>query len=153
MTVTICFLCCNNNGSGGFRSRYSLPGGGCPSLHPDYSSFTSHYNIRNKITKHTSITLEDMVSSPLARLYTNVNGCGWRSFKSTLFAWLRRRRRRKKNFSLSFHFPHKSGIPLPVKVGRLSVESGVPGDRKRETEVPLGKPFNATIYTAARAGS
>lgn len=71
----------------------------------------------------------------------------WRSF--TLFAWLRRR----KKVALSFHFPHKSGIPLPVKVGRLSTESGVPSDRKRETEVPLGKPFNATIYTAGRAGS
>lgn len=106
--------------------------------------------MRNKITKHTSITLEDIASSPLARLYTNrpvLMVTGWRSF--TLFAWLGR----EKNVSLSFHFPHKSGIPLPVKVGRLSAESGVPGDRKRETEVPLGKPFNATIYTAGRAGS
>lgn len=57
----------------------------------------------------------------------------------------------EEDVSLSFHFPHKSGIPLPVKVGRLSAESGAPGDRKRETEVPLHKPFNATIYTAGRA--
>lgn len=54
-------------------------------------------------------------------------------------------------YYVSFHFPHKSIIPLPVKVGRLSADSGVEGDRKRETEVPSDKPFNGTIYTAGRA--
>jgi hypothetical protein len=55
------------------------------------------------------------------------------------------------NVSFPFHFPHKSGTPLPVKVGRLSPGSGVLRDRIGETEVPLGKLFNATIYTTPNA--
>ncbi len=126
-------------------------GGGSPSPHPAqvYSSFIAlQYEKQNNKT-HIYHSGRHCLLSSGAFIYKSPgpNGCGVEIIYFICMV------RMKKKASLSFHFPHKSGIPLPVKVGRLSAESGVPGDRKRETEVPLGKPFNATIYTAGRAGS
>lgn len=124
------------------------------------SSIAPQYEKQNNKTRiyHS----EDIACSPLARLYTSLPALMRAGVEIIYFICTVKKKKQKTKqkahththtASSSFHFPHKSGIPLPVKVGRLSADSGVPGDRKRETEVPLGKPFNATIYTAGRAGS
>lgn len=80
---------------------------------------SSLHNTSKKITKRTSVSLRDITSSLC--LYTNLPGlmvAGWRSF--TFFICMVEKQKKRKKVSLSFHFPHKSGIPLPVKVGRLS---------------------------------
>lgn len=150
MAVTTCFLCSNNNGSGGLG--VDILGGGSPSLYPAQvysSSIAPQYEKQNNKTYIYHHGRHRLLSA-VAFIYKSpaINVC-----RVEIIYFICMVKDEKKNASLLFHFPHKSGIPLPVKVGRLSAGSGVPGDRKRETEVPLGKPFNAAIYTAGRAGS